>query len=105
MFGQREFGRYFVNGFRFRTTLLIRFPVARTAPVDVPPGSFSPLVLPGPVATSVFSFISAWNGFLFAKSFTVGDPSQPTLPTALPVFSLVLVQRRPVSGPGGAVKD
>lgn len=88
-----------------------------------------PLVLPGLVATSVFSFISAWNDFLFAKSFIISDVSQSTLPMALLVFYkpddpdwggvmaastvmtvpvlvfFVLVQRRLVSGVGGAVKD
>jgi N,N'-diacetylchitobiose transport system permease protein len=88
-----------------------------------------PLVLPGLVATSVFSFISAWNDFLFAKSFIISDTSQSTLPMALLVFLepeepdwggamaastvmtipvlvfFVLVQRRLVSGLGGAVKD
>ncbi|MBV2354364.1 carbohydrate ABC transporter permease [Streptomyces sp. J2-1] len=88
-----------------------------------------PLVLPGLVATSVFSFISAWNDFLFAKSFLISDISQSTLPMALLVFYkpdepdwggvmaastvmtvpvlifFVLVQRRLVSGLGGAVKD
>ncbi|MGW4347891.1 carbohydrate ABC transporter permease [Streptomyces sp. NPDC004690] len=88
-----------------------------------------PLVLPGLVATSVFSFISAWNDFLFAKSFIISDVSQSTLPMALLVFYkpddpdwggvmaastvmtvpvlvfFVLVQRRLVSGLGGAVKD
>lgn len=88
-----------------------------------------PLVMPGLVATSVFSFISAWNDFLFAKSFIISDISQSTLPMALLVFYkpdepdwggvmaastvmtvpvllfFVLVQRRLVSGLGGAVKD
>ncbi|MEV6807627.1 carbohydrate ABC transporter permease [Streptomyces sp. NPDC017248] len=88
-----------------------------------------PLVLPGLVATSVFSFISAWNDFLFAKSFIISDTTQSTLPMALLVFYkpdepdwggvmaastvmtvpvlvfFVLVQRRLVSGLGGAVKD
>jgi N,N'-diacetylchitobiose transport system permease protein len=88
-----------------------------------------PLVLPGLVATSVFSFISAWNDFLFAKSFIISDTAQSTLPMALLVFFrpddndwggimaastvmtlpvlvfFVLVQRRLVSGLGGAVKD
>lgn len=88
-----------------------------------------PLVFPGLVATSVFSFISAWNDFLFAKSFIISDTSQSTLPMALLVFFkpdendwggimaastvmtipvlifFVLVQRRLVSGLGGAVKD
>jgi N,N'-diacetylchitobiose transport system permease protein len=88
-----------------------------------------PLVFPGLVATSVFSFISTWNDFLFAKSFIISDISQSTLPMALLVFFkpdendwggimagstvmtvpvlvfFVLVQRRLVSGLGGAVKD
>ncbi len=88
-----------------------------------------PLVFPGLVATSVFSFISTWNDFLFAKSFLISDTSQSTLPMALLVFFkpdendwggimagstvmtvpvlvfFVLVQRRLVSGLGGAVKD
>ncbi|CAM5519632.1 hypothetical protein SCYAM73S_05501 [Streptomyces cyaneofuscatus] len=88
-----------------------------------------PLVFPGLVATSVFSFITTWNDFLFAKSFIISDTSQSTLPMALLVFFkpdendwggimaastvmtipvlvfFVLVQRRLVSGLGGAVKD
>ncbi|GGT14677.1 hypothetical protein GCM10010254_39260 [Streptomyces chromofuscus] len=77
----------------------------------------------------MFSLISAWNDFLFVKSFPVSDTSQSTLPMALLVFCkperpdwggvmavstvmtipvlvfFVLVQRRLVSGLGGAVKD
>ncbi|MFJ7046410.1 carbohydrate ABC transporter permease [Streptomyces sp. NPDC101112] len=88
-----------------------------------------PLVLPGLVATSVFSFISTWNDFLFAKSFIISDTSRWTLPMALLVYFkpeepdwggvmaastvmtipvlvfFVLVQRRLVSGLGGAVKE
>lgn len=88
-----------------------------------------PLVLPGLVATSVFSFISTWNDFLFAKSFIVSATENSTLPMALLVFFkpdendwggimaastvmtipvlvfFVLVQRRLVSGLAGAVKD
>ncbi|MET7860047.1 carbohydrate ABC transporter permease [Streptomyces sp. NPDC005318] len=88
-----------------------------------------PLVTPGLAATSVFSFIATWNDFLFAKSFIISDTSQSTLPMALLVFFkpeendwggimagstvmtipvlifFVLVQRRLVSGLGGAVKD
>jgi N,N'-diacetylchitobiose transport system permease protein len=217
VFGQQEFGRYFLNSllvascvviasaliaflaatavtrfrFRLRTTLLIMFLVAQMVPVEaltiplfflmrdagqlntlasliLPHIAFSlpfaiwmlrgfvkavpealeeaayidgasrarflwqilfPLVLPGLVATSVFSFISAWNDFLFAKSFIISDTSQSTLPMALLVFYkpddpdwggvmaastvmtipvlvfFVLVQRRLVSGLGGAVKD
>ncbi|SCG07360.1 carbohydrate ABC transporter membrane protein 2, CUT1 family, partial [Streptomyces sp. MnatMP-M27] len=88
-----------------------------------------PLVFPGLVATSVFSFISAWNDFLFAKSFIISATENSTLPMALLVFFkdegndwggimaastvmtipvlvfFVFVQRRLVSGLGGAVKD
>jgi N,N'-diacetylchitobiose transport system permease protein len=88
-----------------------------------------PLVFPGLVATSVFSFISTWNDFLFAKSFIVSATENSTLPMALLVFFkdegndwggimaastvmtvpvlvfFVLVQRRLVSGLDGAVKD
>ncbi|THA27786.1 carbohydrate ABC transporter permease [Streptomyces sp. RKND-216] len=88
-----------------------------------------PLVLPGLVATSVFSFISTWNDFLFAKSFLISATENSTLPMALLVFFdtetpdwggvmaastvmtvpvlvfFVAVQRRLVSGLGGAVKD
>jgi N,N'-diacetylchitobiose transport system permease protein len=168
VFGQREFGRYFLNGlvvaclvvvvsaliaflaatavtrfrFRFRTTLLIMFVVAQMVPAEaltiplfllirdlgqlntlgaliLPHIAFSlsfavwmlrgfvkavpealeeaayidgasrsrflwqilfPLVFPGLVATGVFSFISAWNDFLFAESFVISDTSQSTLP-------------------------
>ncbi|MEU1791739.1 carbohydrate ABC transporter permease [Streptomyces sparsogenes] len=87
-----------------------------------------PLVLPGLVATSVFSFISTWNDFLFPKSFIISATENSTLPMALLVFFkpeqndwggimagstvmtlpvlvfFVLVQRRLVSGLAGAVK-
>ncbi|MFI0911944.1 carbohydrate ABC transporter permease [Streptomyces abikoensis] len=88
-----------------------------------------PLVFPGLVATSVFSFISTWNDFLLAKSFIISATENSTLPMALLVFFkdegndwggimaastvmtipvlvfFVLVQRGLVSGLGGAVKD
>ncbi|MCH6160556.1 carbohydrate ABC transporter permease [Streptomyces marispadix] len=217
VFGQRDFGRYFLNSllvagtvvvasaliaflaatavtrfrFRFRTTLLILFLVAQMVPVEaltipmfflmrdigalnslvslvLPHLAFSlpfavwmlrgfvkavpeeleeqaaidgagrarflwrilfPLVFPGLVATSVFSFISTWNDFLFAKSFIISATENSTLPMALLVFFdtetpdwggvmaastvmtlpvlvfFVLVQRRLVAGLGGAVKD
>ena len=87
-----------------------------------------PLVAPGLAATSVFSFITSWNDFIFAKTFIIGTENQ-TLPAALLVFFkpdendwggimaastlmtlpvlifFVLVQRRLVAGLGGAVKD
>jgi N,N'-diacetylchitobiose transport system permease protein len=87
-----------------------------------------PLVAPGLVATSVFSFITAWNEFLFAFTF-LKDQNKATLPIMLQFFFgrsgndwgpimaastlltlpvvafFLLVQRRMVSGlVAGAVK-
>jgi len=88
-----------------------------------------PLVAPGLVATSVFSFITTWNDFVFARTFIISAKDSQTLPAALLVFFkpdendwggimaastlmtvpvlvfFVAVQRRLVSGLGGAVKD
>ncbi len=88
-----------------------------------------PLVAPGLVATSVFSFIAAWNDFIFARTFIISAKDNQTLPAALLVFFkpdendwggimaastlmtipvlifFVAVQRRLVAGLGGAVKD
>ncbi|WP_020420405.1 carbohydrate ABC transporter permease [Amycolatopsis sp. ATCC 39116] len=87
-----------------------------------------PLVAPGLVATSVLSFIHAWNDFLFAKTFIISRSENQTLPQAILVFFkpeendwgaimasstlmtvpvlvfFVLVQRRLVGGMAGAVK-
>ncbi|RZQ63250.1 carbohydrate ABC transporter permease [Amycolatopsis suaedae] len=87
-----------------------------------------PLVAPGLVATSVLSFIHAWNDFLFAKTFIISNTENQTLPLAILVFFkpeendwgaimagstlmtipvlvfFVFVQRRLVSGLAGAVK-
>ncbi|MEV6523076.1 carbohydrate ABC transporter permease [Longispora sp. NPDC051575] len=88
-----------------------------------------PLAAPGLAATSVFSFITAWNDFIFARTFIISAKDNQTLPAALQMFVkpdendwggimaastlltipvlifFVLVQRRLVSGLGGAVKD
>ncbi|MDF5753211.1 carbohydrate ABC transporter permease [Spongiactinospora sp. TRM90649] len=88
-----------------------------------------PLVAPGLIATSVFSFITAWNDFIFARTFIISAKDNQTLPAALLVFFkpdendwggimaastlmtipvlifFIAVQRRLVSGLGGAVKD
>ncbi|WIB06230.1 carbohydrate ABC transporter permease [Arthrobacter sp. zg-Y20] len=87
-----------------------------------------PLVAPGVVACSVFSFISTWNDFLFAKTFIISAQENQTLPMALLTFFkpdqndwgaimagsvimtipvlifFIAVQRRLVSGLAGAVK-
>ncbi|WP_174551825.1 carbohydrate ABC transporter permease [Herbidospora mongoliensis] len=87
-----------------------------------------PLVAPGLVATSIFSFITAWNELIFALVL-MSDPSGYTMPVALQYFFgqrgtdwgaimasstlmtipvivfFLLVQRRMVSGlVAGAVK-
>jgi N,N'-diacetylchitobiose transport system permease protein len=87
-----------------------------------------PLVAPGLVATSIFSFITAWNEFVFALTL-IGDQGKYTMPVALQFFTgqrstdwggimaastlmtipviafFLLVQRRMVSGlVAGAVK-
>ncbi len=87
-----------------------------------------PLVAPGVVACSVFSFISTWNDFLFAKTFIISAQENSTMPMALLTFFkpdqndwgaimagsvimtipvlifFIAVQRRLVSGLAGAVK-
>jgi N,N'-diacetylchitobiose transport system permease protein len=88
-----------------------------------------PLVAPGVAATSVFSFITAWNDFLFARTFIISATDNQTLPMALLVFFkpdendwgaimaastlmtlpvvvfFLLIRNRLVAGLGGAVKD
>lgn len=88
-----------------------------------------PLVAPGLAATSVFSFITAWNDFLFARTFIISATDSQTLPLALLIFFkpdendwgaimaastlmtipvlifFLLVRRRLSTGLGGAVKD
>jgi ABC-type glycerol-3-phosphate transport system permease component len=44
-----------------------------------------PLVAPGLVATSIFSFMTAWNEFIFAYTF-LGDQDKYTLPIMLQYF-------------------
>ena len=88
-----------------------------------------PLVAPGLAATSVFSFITAWNDFLFARTFIISATDRQTLPLALLIFFkpdendwgaimaastlmtvpvlvfFLLVRRHLAGGLGGAVKD
>jgi N,N'-diacetylchitobiose transport system permease protein len=88
-----------------------------------------PLVAPGLVATSVFSFIYAWNEFIFALTFLGTDQAKYTLPiyvtyffnkgsadwgaimaastlyTIPPIVFFLLIQRRMAKGlVAGAVK-
>jgi N,N'-diacetylchitobiose transport system permease protein len=45
-----------------------------------------PLVAPGLVATSIFSFITAWNEFIFALTFLGTDQGRFTLPIYVQYF-------------------
>jgi N,N'-diacetylchitobiose transport system permease protein len=45
-----------------------------------------PLVAPGLVATSIFSFITAWNEFVFALTFLGNDQGKFTLPIYVQYF-------------------
>jgi len=45
-----------------------------------------PLVAPGLVATSIFSFITAWNEFIFALTFLGNDQHKFTLPIYVQFF-------------------
>ena len=45
-----------------------------------------PLVMPGLVATSVFSFITAWNEFLFAMTLLQGERGSYTVAIGLKQF-------------------
>jgi N,N'-diacetylchitobiose transport system permease protein len=45
-----------------------------------------PLVAPGLVATSIFSFITAWNEFIFALTFLGTDQGKYTLPIYVQYF-------------------
>lgn len=45
-----------------------------------------PLTAPGLVTTGLLAFISAWNEFLYALTFTVGDTAR-TVPVAIALFA------------------
>ena len=45
-----------------------------------------PMIAPGMVTAGLLAFIQAWNEFLFALTFTVGDNSR-TVPVAIALFS------------------
>jgi trehalose/maltose transport system permease protein len=45
-----------------------------------------PLTAPGLVTTGLLAFISAWNEFLYALTFTIGDTAR-TVPVAIALFS------------------
>lgn len=46
-----------------------------------------PLTLPAMVTTGLLAFISAWNEYLFALTFTSVEPTARTVPVAIALFS------------------
>ena len=56
-----------------------------------------PLTAPALVTTGLLAFISAWNEFLFALTFTAINPSAQTVPVAIALFSGQVQRQDPVA--------
>lgn len=56
-----------------------------------------PLTAPALVTTGLLSFISAWNEYLFALTFTTINPSAQTVPVAIALFSGQVQRQDPVA--------
>ena len=56
-----------------------------------------PLTAPALVTTGLLSFISAWNEYLFALTFTTINPSAQTVPLAIALFSGRLQRQDPIA--------
>jgi trehalose/maltose transport system permease protein len=56
-----------------------------------------PLTAPALVTTGLLSFISAWNEYLFALTFTVINPAARTVPVALALFSGQVSRQEPIA--------
>ena len=48
---------------------------------------FLPLMWPAMVTTGLLAFIAAWNEYLFALTFTAGNPSARTVPVGIALLS------------------
>lgn len=55
-----------------------------------------PLTAPALVTTGLLAFISAWNEYLFALTFTVINPGARTVPVAIALFSGGVQRQDPV---------
>lgn len=55
-----------------------------------------PLTAPALVTTGLLAFISAWNEYLLAVSFTVTNPNAQTVPVAIARFSGVIARQEPI---------
>jgi trehalose/maltose transport system permease protein len=56
-----------------------------------------PLTTPALVTTGLLAFISAWNEYLFALTFTVTDPGSFTVPVAIALFSGKIARQEPIA--------
>lgn len=56
-----------------------------------------PLTAPALVTTGLLAFISAWNEYLFALTFTVINPSARTVPVAIALFSGQVSRQEPIA--------
>ncbi len=56
-----------------------------------------PLTAPALVTTGLLAFISAWNEYLFALTFTVVNPSAQTVPVAIALFGGTVSRQEPIA--------
>jgi trehalose/maltose transport system permease protein len=56
-----------------------------------------PLTAPALVTTGLLSFISAWNEYLFALTFTTINPQAQTVPVAIALFSGRIQRQDPIA--------
>lgn len=56
-----------------------------------------PLTAPALVTTGLLSFISAWNEYLFALTFTTINPAAQTVPVAIALFTGQVQRQEPVA--------
>lgn len=56
-----------------------------------------PLTAPALVTTGLLAFISAWNEYLLAVTFTATSPSAQTVPVAIARFSGVIARQEPIA--------
>jgi trehalose/maltose transport system permease protein len=54
-----------------------------------------PLTIPAMVTTGLLAFISAWNEYLFALTFTSIESSARTVPVAMALFSGEIARQEP----------
>jgi trehalose/maltose transport system permease protein len=54
-----------------------------------------PLTAPALVTTGLLAFISAWNEYLFALTFTTVDPKSRTVPVEIALFSGTIAHQTP----------